>query len=197
MKHDAWLCGVSLASISDSELVRLSREAGRSSLVWKQRFLGTLPELARRDVVPRPFKDVHHFACVIGGCPRNLVNEVLRVHRALEGMPRLREMLERGSVPFSRIKAVCPVVTSETDALWAERVSSEPRRVLEALVRELVGRSEAARRAESEMVASDASGAEPVVARAAVPSTGTSPAVAITRAASDCTPRLRDGNDRE
>ena len=95
--------------------------------------------LAQKLDVPRArgYSGVREYAARLGGLSRAKVDQLMRIGRALEGLPRLYQLFLDGRVPWTKLKAVIAHVTPETDADWARRVETLSRRALEELCRGL------------------------------------------------------------
>lgn len=97
-----------------------------------------LPEAERRKLyLQYDMHSIYEFAAKLAGVSREVVNEVLRIHRLLNEMPKLQEKLVNGEVSYTKLRAVACVVRPETENLWLEKVQTMARSTLEVYVREL------------------------------------------------------------
>ncbi len=64
------------------------------------------------------------------------LQELARVHRALEGLPALERALREKALPWSKVRLVARVATAEDEAAWIARARAVTTRRLEEEVRE-------------------------------------------------------------
>ena len=125
-------------SLSDSELWSRIVMFGEAARKWRQRFLGLLPEVARRALWRvHGFESVFVFAFKVGGVSKEQVERVLAVEERLRDKPLLHEMLVSGEVSMNKIVRVVSVTTPENEQTLAEQVKLLPRQALETLVRDM------------------------------------------------------------
>ncbi|MFA4815387.1 MAG: hypothetical protein WC924_03265 [Candidatus Gracilibacteria bacterium] len=125
-------------NLSDKELYALCKEYGLAARVWRRRFAGLLPEVARRRLYKKKgYTSLHEFAAKLAGMSKEAVDKVLCISRKLEGKPLLKEQLISGEQGWTKLEKVAYIATPETDKYWAERVESMTQLGLEAYVHEL------------------------------------------------------------
>ena len=122
-------------SLSDKDLYARCQEYGVNARIWKRRFAGLLPEVARRELHRRRgYGSIYEFAFKLAGMSSASVDKVLHLAEKLEDKPLLREQLISGSQGWSKIEKVAFIATPETDKEWAERVEKMGAYALEAFV---------------------------------------------------------------
>lgn len=126
------------ASLSDTELWSRIIHYGEEARMWRQKFLGLLPEVNRRELwKAHGFESVFVFAFKVGGVSKEQVERVLGVEERLRDRPILHEMLVRGEVSVNKIARVVSVATRENEEALANQVKLLPRQALETLVRDM------------------------------------------------------------
>jgi hypothetical protein len=75
------------------------------------------------------------------GVSARQLQELARVHRALAGLPALEQALVANVLPWSKVRLVARVATSDDEHAWIARASALPTRRLEQAVREVRGRA--------------------------------------------------------
>lgn len=128
----------SFSSLSDHEILRLCAQYGTQAKLWKQRFLGLLPEVERRKLY---FKEgctsVFEFAAKVGGVSREQVLLTLRLDKRFETVPEIQAALTTGTLPLSKLSRVASVATPENQKLLLIQSKLLSNRSLETLVKDL------------------------------------------------------------
>jgi len=123
--------------ITDEKLYELCKKYGSSALLWRQRFVGLLPEVNRRRLYERKgFSTVFEFAFKLCGLSTDQVNLALNLRRRFEDKPTLKKMLEQGEVSINKLARVVSIATPENEAELAEKIRVLPKSALETLVRD-------------------------------------------------------------
>ena len=100
--------------MTDRQLYQLCKKFGRRVLEARRKFLGLLPEVARRQLWrARGFGSIYEFAAKLAGLGRDQVDEVLRLERRFVSIPVLREALVSGEVGVTKLARVAAVATAE------------------------------------------------------------------------------------
>lgn len=124
-----------LENLSDKDLYARCQEYGTAARVWRRRFAGLLPEVARRDLHRRRgYASIYEFAFKMAGMSSASVDKVLHLAEKLEDKPILRAQLESGEQGWSKIEKVAFIATPETDKEWAEKVEKMSSHSLEAYI---------------------------------------------------------------
>jgi len=123
------------AQLSDKDLYARCQEYGLNARVWRRRFAGLLPEVARRELHRRRgYASIYEFAFKLAGMSSASVDKVLHLAERLDDKPALLEQLESGSQGWSKIEKVAFIATPETDKEWAEKVEKMSAYALGAFV---------------------------------------------------------------
>jgi len=106
------------------------RRAEQSAILW-------FAELMRR----RLYRDcgyasIHAYAEAVLGFSRNKTFQFIHLAESLEQLPRLRESLTRGELPWTKAREVVKVATEHTERQWIEEAQQLNSRALEARVKE-------------------------------------------------------------
>lgn len=127
-----------LAKVGDSELWNLSRRLGAIGAMVDRRFVGTLPEIGRRELWKgrgRRFGSLAEYAGRVGRVGGSTVDEIVRIEKALAGYPLLWGLIESGREGWSKVRVILPFLGKKSDAEWARLVQSVPKATLEDLAR--------------------------------------------------------------
>ncbi len=131
--------------MSDPELYALCKKWGADALEARRKFIGLLPEVnARRLYERRNFRSIYHFAAILGGVSEQLVNDVLRLERRFEEMPRLHAALVKGEIGLSKLARIASVVEVRNEGEICEKIRTLSRRAVDVLVKEIKMESEGA-----------------------------------------------------
>lgn len=126
------------SNFTDKELYKKCREIGSLCLKYRKQFLGMIPEVFKRKLyLQYGMHNIYEFAAKLAGVSREVVNEVLRIHRLLNDAPILQEKLVSGEIPYTKLRPVAPIATRENQAMWLEKVEIMSRPTLEVYVREI------------------------------------------------------------
>ena len=123
--------------LSDSQLWEMSVKYGMQARLWRQKFLGLLPEIARRRLFEQHgFESLFVFAFKVGGVSEEQVSRVLNMHRKLEDKPVLQSLLVKGQVSVNKLARVVSVATIENQDVLADQVQLLSQSAIETLVRD-------------------------------------------------------------
>jgi hypothetical protein len=133
--------------LSDEKLFSLCKNIGARALEARQKFLGLLPEVNRRELVEklkgkswlarRGFPDIFVFAKKLAGVNDDQVRLILNLKIRFEDKPALQAMLVNGEVSANKLARVVSIATVENQEALAEQVKILPKSALETLVRDL------------------------------------------------------------
>lgn len=125
------------AKLSDLELYEICREFGAAALEARRKFLGTLPEVSRRELWKmHGFGSVFHFAAVLAGVSEEQVRLVLRTEKRVVDLPKLHQALVTGKISVNKIAKVVSIATPENQAELAALTANLSTRAVETLVRD-------------------------------------------------------------
>lgn len=123
--------------MTDEELYEKARLYGKNALLWRQRFMGLLPEVNRRRLYEQKgFGSIFEFAFKLAGLSEEQVRTALNLGNRFADKPVLKALLEQGEVSVNKLVRIQSVVTPENEAFWAEKVQVLPKKALETLVRD-------------------------------------------------------------
>ena len=85
------------------ELYELCKLYGERARLWRQKFAGLLPEVAKRRLhEQKGFSSIYEFAAKLAGMSEEQARRVLNLEKRFETMPILRNMLENGEVSINK-----------------------------------------------------------------------------------------------
>jgi len=123
--------------ITDEKLFQLCKTFGARALLWRQKFIGLLPEVNRRKLYEKKgFGSIFEFAAKLAGVSEEQVNCALNLHKRFDDKPLLKKILINGEVSINKLARIASVVTAENQEFWANQVILLPSRALETLVRD-------------------------------------------------------------
>ena len=123
--------------MTDQELYEKARLYGRNTLMWRQRFIGLLPEVERRRLyAAKGFGSMSEFAFKLAGLSEEQVRTALNLEKRFADKPTLKALLENGEVSINKLVRIQSVATVENEAFWAQQVQLLPKKALETLVRD-------------------------------------------------------------
>ena len=123
--------------MTDEKLYELARLYGRNALVWRQKFMGLLPEVARRGLYERKgFGSIFEFAYKLAGLSEQQVRTALNLEKRFSGLPALRSLLVEGKVSINKLVRVASIATVENEGKLKEALQLLPQKVLETFVRD-------------------------------------------------------------
>ncbi len=126
--------------MTDQELYEKAIMYGRNALLWRQKFMGLLPEVERRKLYEKKgFGSTFEFAFKLAGLSEEQVRRVLNLERKFADLPVLKELLVEGEVSVNKLARVASIATVENERELAEAVQVLPQKALETLVRDEVG----------------------------------------------------------
>src|SRR3989338_27656 len=123
--------------MTDEKLYELAKLYGRNALVWRQKFMGLLPEVEKRKLYERKnFGSIFEFAYKLAGLSEQQVRTALNLEKRFEGLPVLRGLLVEGKVSINKLVRVASIATVENERELAEAVQLLPQKALETFVRD-------------------------------------------------------------
>lgn len=143
-----------LSSLTDHELLMLCAQYGTQAKLWKQKFLGLLPEVERRQLYTKErCSSIFEFATKLGGVSREQTLLVLRLDKKFESAPEVHQLLVKGKVSVAKLARIASVTTSENQQFWATQSQRLSQPALETLVRDTKSvRSHASSRNKTEKI---------------------------------------------
>ena len=125
------------AALSDEKLFILCKSYGLQAKIWKQKFIGLLPEVNRRRLYERKgFSSIFDFAVKLAGISEMQVRRVINMERSLANTPALQQMLLKGEVSISKLVRVVSIASPANQQALADQLKLLPNRALETFVRD-------------------------------------------------------------
>ncbi len=123
--------------MTDEQLYEKARMYGRNALLWRQKFLGLLPEVEKRRLyLAKGFLSVFEFASKLAGVSEEHVRTALNLGRRFAELPALKSLLENGEVSINKLVRIQSIATLQNEAELARVVQVLPKSALETLVRD-------------------------------------------------------------
>lgn len=123
--------------LTDEKLYQLCEEYGQRARLWRQKFIGLLPEVNRRHLYEKKgFESIFVFAAKLAGLSQEQVRLALNLEKRFEDKPTLRSLLTEGEVSLNKLERVAPIATLENEEALAEKVKLLSKSALETLVRD-------------------------------------------------------------
>ena len=123
--------------MTDQELYEKARLYGRNALLWRQKFIGLLPEVQRRRLYEKKgFGSVFEFAFKLAGLSEQQVRTALNLGVRFSDKPTLKALLENGEVSVNKLVRIQSIATPQNEADLAQAVQLLPRKALETFVRD-------------------------------------------------------------
>ncbi len=124
--------------LSDEKLFELCKRYGGNVLFWRRKFLGLLPEVAKRKLYEKKgFSSIFEFAKKLAGISEEQVRMVLNLERRFEDKKELHELLVEGKVSVNKLSRIVSVATRENEGFWAQQVRVLPQSAVNTLVKDV------------------------------------------------------------
>jgi len=123
--------------LSNENLYKLCKKYGSQAKLWRQKFIGLLPEVNRRRLFEeKGFSSIFEFAAKLCGLSVEQVRLALNLEKRFEDKPVLKKMLENGEVSINKLARVVSIATPENEEELVEKIKILPRSALDTLVRD-------------------------------------------------------------
>lgn len=127
-----------MENLSDSQLWELSVKYGTQARLWRQKFLGLLPEIAKRELWKvHGFESIKVFAFKIGGVTENQLQTVLNLEKKYESVPALHNLLVNGEVSVNKLSRIASIADVDNQDFLANQAKLLSRTSLDTLVKDL------------------------------------------------------------
>ena len=124
-------------NLSDEKLFQLCKKYGTQAKLWRQKFIGLLPEVYRRKLYEKKgFGSIFEFAAKLAGLSHDQVRLALNLERRFEDKPILKNLLVEGEASINKLARVVSIATPENQEFLATKIQLLPNRALETLVRD-------------------------------------------------------------
>lgn len=123
--------------LTDEKLYELCRLYGERARIWRQKFLGLLPEVYKRRLyAQKGFSSIFEFAAKLAGASEEQVCRVLNLERRFQDKPDLHKALVEGEVSVNKLIRVAPIANCENQKFLAEQAKLLPKSALAVFVRD-------------------------------------------------------------
>ncbi|MBD3327841.1 hypothetical protein GF340_00895 [Candidatus Peregrinibacteria bacterium] len=123
--------------MSDQQLYEKCRFYGQAALEARRKFIGLLPEVARRRLwQEKGFESLYHFAAVLAGVSRQQVDDVINAEKRLVEFPLVRQKLTEGACSANKIIRTLSVLKPDNEKFVAEKVLPMTKSTIEQWVRD-------------------------------------------------------------
>lgn len=137
-----------ISSISDDRLFSLCKNYGQQAKIWKQKFMGLLPEVYRRKLFEKKgYQSIFDFALLMAGISEEQVRRTLSLENFLSDKPELHKLLITGEVSVNKLSRVASIATTYNQQELASKVKCLPQKALEMMVRDERRRDDAVNQA--------------------------------------------------
>lgn len=127
-----------LPVMTDKQLYKKAQFYGKNALLWRQKFIGLLPEVQRRRLYEKKgFGSIFEFAFKLAGLSADQVRLALNLEKRFEDKPVLKKMFENGEVSINKLTRIVSIATSTNETALAEKVKVLPKSALDTLVRDV------------------------------------------------------------
>ncbi|MBI4994924.1 hypothetical protein HZC21_04765, partial [Candidatus Peregrinibacteria bacterium] len=98
--------------LTDEKLYELCKKYGMAARLWRQKFIGLLPEVNRRRLYERKgFSSIFEFAAKLCGLSKEQVYLTLNLEKRFEDKPVLKRMLENGEASINKLTRIVSIAT--------------------------------------------------------------------------------------
>jgi hypothetical protein len=124
--------------MSDLQLGEHFKAWGSCSKAAMRRALSLLPEIAARGIHRKEgFQSLREYAAKLAGASAGVVEEVMRLHRAIGHLPELWGLLATGQAGWSILRTFAPIANPENAAELATLATRLSRREAQDYVKSL------------------------------------------------------------
>ncbi|MEK7540071.1 MAG: hypothetical protein AAB558_02380, partial [Patescibacteria group bacterium] len=125
------------STLTDHQLLQLCTHYGTQAKLWKQKFLGLLPEVDRRKLyLTQGCSSLFEFGAKVGGVSKEQVSNVLRLYQRFEPTPVLKQALVSGEISVHKLARVVSVATPENQEFLLNQSKLLSNRALETLIQD-------------------------------------------------------------
>ncbi len=123
--------------MNDKELLETACLYGRNALLWRQKFIGLLPEIYKRKLYEKKnCSSIFEFAAKFCGLSNDQVRLTLNLEERFTEMPRLHEQLVTGEVSINKLARVASIATPENEVELSKVVQNMSQKAVETLVKD-------------------------------------------------------------
>ncbi|MEK7523899.1 MAG: hypothetical protein AAB588_02595 [Patescibacteria group bacterium] len=122
---------------TNEKLYELCKRYGSAAKLWRQKFIGLLPEVNRRRLYEKKgFSSIFEFAARLCGLSADQVRLALNLERRFEDKPILKKMLENGEASINKLSRVVSIATPKNEEELAQKIKVLPISALNTLVQD-------------------------------------------------------------
>lgn len=130
-------CGSKKTAISDEKLYQLCQTYGERTRLWRQKFMGLLPEVFRRKLYEKKgFSSIFEFSKKLAGLSEEQVRLVLNLEKRFEETPVLKSLLVEGKVSVNKLVRIVSIAKPENEKYLANQIQMLSQSAIETLVRD-------------------------------------------------------------
>lgn len=123
--------------ITNEKLYELCKKYGSAARLWRQKFIGLLPEVNHRRLYEeKGFSSIFEFAAKLCGLSIEQVRLALNLEKRFEDKPILKRMLENGEASINKLTRIVSIATPENEEELAAKIKVLPTSALNTLVRD-------------------------------------------------------------
>lgn len=123
--------------LNDTELFLKCQLYGSNAKLWRQKFLGLLPDVNKRRLYEKKgFSSIFIFAAKLGGVSEKQVRLALNLKEKFTAAPALQALLISGEVSINKLARVASIATTENQEALSAQTKILSKSALETLVRD-------------------------------------------------------------
>jgi hypothetical protein len=123
--------------MSDESLYNLCRLYGEKARIWRQKFIGLLPEVYKRRLFEKKgFASIFEFAKKLCGLSEEQVRLVLNLEKRFEKMYVLKGLLVEGKVSANKLSRIASIAKPGNEVFLAGQVQLLSKSAVESFVRD-------------------------------------------------------------
>lgn len=124
-------------TLTDEKLFYLCQRYGENARLWRQKFLGLLPEVFKRKLYARKgFSSIFEFAAKLAGASEEQVSRVLNLEKKFQDKPDLYRALINGEVSVNKLRKIVSIATPENQKILLEQAKILSQKAVETLTRD-------------------------------------------------------------
>ena len=127
------------ATLTDLQLYTLSKKYGKQARLWRQKFIGLIPEINRRGIYKdKGFHSIFEFAAKLGGVSHEHVKRVISIEKKFEenNLRRLNSILTQGEISVNKLARIASVANQENEEEMLDAIKTLSQSAIETYVRD-------------------------------------------------------------
>jgi hypothetical protein len=123
--------------MTDNQFYILHKKIGKTSLEWRWKFIGMLPEAYERRIHEKKgYESIFVYAAKIAGLSHDQVRKVLNLEKKFKETPSLHSLLIRGEVSHHKLARVASIANPENEKELVRKVKVLSQGAIETMVRD-------------------------------------------------------------